>query len=661
MKEQLPECKTAITCALPPQTPVPMPTSTITVTKQTTLEYTVTQRITELSETHHDSISAAVLPNRQHMVTSLDKTLYLSHLTTRKVLKHLVGHPTDVSGLAVSRDESFIASCDTTGGIIIWNGETGVCLLNHVRGTGGQLVEITHVTHQNGHTNGTAHAHESVALYLIAAYDANDVKGHPISLDFSADGKTLAAAGGRMVKFWSTATWKGIDVIIALDAVVHCIRYSHSGNRLAIATKDHIHIYDAISHQRVKILKGNSGGSFTLAWTHDGAYLLSGGGRYDPTIRVWDVSKGDEIEVFHGHINKINAISVNDSNTMITSASCDGSFRLWPFPKSKILDVSAGAFFASFFSGGSEQKVSQWIVPTGLVSTKTEVKVIDKQKKYTFTAEMEVTVRTALCTMGGDLTGALDILTKKIKENTRSYTCFGYRSIVYARTRQWALALKDAIESIEIHKWSIGYVFKGIAHYGMGQIHEGGIAFDLALSLAARDSVSYLLLFLIKAIAIFNANAHEEAMKCIDVVAEVSSDTDLVMCKVVQIYFYAEMALAASKANIREKAIKYIDAAIRIVDDIAYYHSLKKMDFSMYTEFVVMFGWDLESLWLTVRKYKCLILVRTCNVESLEYYRSLMQECDEAQKTSLRLWFAEFKGVGCMSMSSSQSVVVVKN
>ncbi|KAG2065661.1 WD40 repeat-like protein, partial [Suillus decipiens] len=208
-----------------------------------------------------DSISAAVLPNRQHMVTSLDKTLYLSHLTTRKVLKHLVGHPSDVSGLAVSRDERFIASCDTTGGIILWNGETGVCLLG----------EVKPLTSQNGHAKSA----------------------------------------------------------ITLDAVVHCIRYSHSGNRLAIATKDHICIYDAVSHQRVKTLKGNSGGSFTLAWTHDGTYLLSGGGRYDPTVRVWDVSKGDEIEVFHGHINKINAISVNDSNTMITSASCDGSFRLW--------------------------------------------------------------------------------------------------------------------------------------------------------------------------------------------------------------------------------------------------------------------------------------------------------------------------------------------
>ncbi|KAG2037311.1 hypothetical protein BDR03DRAFT_383871 [Suillus americanus] len=97
------------------------------------------------------------------------------------------------------------------------------------------------------------------------------------------------------------------------------------------------------------------------------------------------------------------------------------------------------------------------------------------------------------------------------------------------------------------------------------------------------------------------------------------------------------MALAASKSNIRKKAVEYINSAIEIANSC----SLQTMDFSIYTEFVVIFGWDLESLWQAIHKYRCLILSRACNIDALECYRSLLEPCDEAQKAVLIAWFAE--------------------
>lgn len=77
--------------------------------------------------------AVAVLPDTRRIGTSSrDRTVCLWELTTKKVLKRLVGHPSDVFGLAVSRDGKLIASCDATGGIIPWDGETGVCLINRV-------------------------------------------------------------------------------------------------------------------------------------------------------------------------------------------------------------------------------------------------------------------------------------------------------------------------------------------------------------------------------------------------------------------------------------------------------------------------------------------------------------------------------------------------
>lgn len=272
---------------------------------------------------------------------------------------------------------------------------------------------------------------------------------------------------------------------------------------------------------------------------------------------------------------------------------------------------------------------------------KTEVKVIEKS--WSLTADMDVTAHAVLCTPGEELSVAEKKLTEQINKDSRNYAYFAYRSIVHARMHDWASALKDGNESIRIYKSLIGYMSKGIAHYGLEQFTDASDAFHYASRFV--DSASHLLP-LIKAIAIFNTNAHEDAFKRVSDMANGSSGPDSLACKVVQIYFYAEMAFAASKVNNRDKAIKYIDAAIKIADSL----SLKTMDFSLYTEFVVIFGWDLESLWLTIKKYKCLILLRTCDIESLEYYRLLMKECDEAQQDSLRLWFTQFKGVlGCMS------------
>ncbi|KAG2067051.1 WD40 repeat-like protein [Suillus decipiens] len=635
----------------PQLTPV-SPPKAVTVLdsqEQTTYEYRITQR-TQLSQTRHSSNSVVVLLDQQRMVTSLDQTIYLSNYVTKKVLKRMEGHFSDVSGLAVSRDRRFIASCDTTGGIIPWHGETGVCLINSERGAG---FAKTNLTPQNGsaaaaQNRSTIQINE--AHQFIRVYDSTAGQVH-ISLDFSADGESLAVAGDRTVKFWHTKSWKeNEDARIPLDAVVHCVRYSSAGNYLATATEKDICIYSIADRQRasrIKTLEGNIGGTFTLTWTLQGTHLLSGGGRRDPTIRVWDVSKGEKIEVFHGHTDKINAISVNDSSNIITSSSCDGSFHLWPFPYTNTLEVSAGAFLPTFFSGGNYQEVSHWVLPAGLVSTKTEVKVIEKT--WSLTVNMDVTARTILCTTGGELSTAVKKFTEQINTDSSNYAYFVHRSIVYARTRQWKSALEDADKSISIQESLIGYMSKGIAHYGLRETQKASNAFHDASRFG--DSASHLLP-LVKAIAIFNtaAEPHESAIKRVNDMANNSFGVDLLVCKVVLVYFYAEMAFAASKANTREKAIDCIDTAIKIADNL----SLKTMDFSRYTEFVVIFGWDFQSLWLNVKKYKCLILIRTCNIESLEYYRLLMEECDEAQRDSLRLWFARESFQSCRSYCRPQ-------
>ncbi|KAG2135230.1 uncharacterized protein EDB93DRAFT_833135 [Suillus bovinus] len=253
----------------------------------------------------------------------------------------------------------------------------------------------------------------------------------------------------------------------------------------------------------------------------------------------------------------------------------------------------------------------------------------------------------------GNLSQAMDIFTEAITADASNYIYYVYRATVYVRLGKWDAALEDVDQSIGIERSALGLMFKGIALYGKTLVKEASRAFDRALQLVTGDSATHLL-FLIKAIATFNANEHDEALVHVKDMAETYHDSaaDFLACSVVQIYFYAEMAFTAAQGNIRDKSIEYINAAFKIATAC----SLEKMDMSVYTEFDVIFGWNVKSLWQKINKYRCLILLRTCNIEALECYRTLMDSCDKAEKDSLIAWFAAYKGVKCMPCGSQKQL-----
>jgi WD40 repeat protein len=281
---------------------------------------------------HKDAI--AVFPNKRQMVTgSWDKTLRLWDLEIGVVLKKMEGHSNRVQALAVSRDGQIIASGDEKGEIIGWRGETGESLIKPIR----------------AHSN---------RIY---------------SVDFSLDGAVLATGSFGAVKFWCTKTWQMQGEPIKCGTYVYCIRYSPSGELLAIATYNNIQIYNPSTRQCVASFGVRSS---SLAWTPDGTRLLSAG---DHTIREWDTLTWKQVgRPWEGHTNDIRAIAIHPIGTLVASASNDKRVRLWRLSDQRtiaIFEHSSSPQFVTFpsdgkhiLSGDYDKEISEWAVPNSKAS-----------------------------------------------------------------------------------------------------------------------------------------------------------------------------------------------------------------------------------------------------------------------------------------------------
>ena len=115
---------------------------------------------------------------------------------------------------------------------------------------------------------------------------------------------------------------------------INGIAYSPDGTQLAVASGIGIWIYDAQTGEELDLLSGHTDEVVSVSFSPDGNTLASGGGMFDGTIRLWDVSTGTHIRTIPPQTRwyppgSVGSIAFSpDGNTLAN--------------KSHLLDVSAG-------------------------------------------------------------------------------------------------------------------------------------------------------------------------------------------------------------------------------------------------------------------------------------------------------------------------------
>ena len=216
--------------------------------------------------------------------------------------KALKGIPGKVNAIAISPDAKWLAVASGVPGL------NGVAVLFDLE-SGDRVREFN-----QGHRD---------ALYGVA---------------FSPDGQCLGTAGyDRLIQLWDAKTGELLNTLKGHNGAVYGIAFSPDGKVLASAGGDSsVKLWNTTTGQRLDTFGQPTGEQFITAFTPDSRNVIAAGA--DQQIRIWKWISGDQAKinplerVRFAHEDEITDLTVNQTSTLLASASADHSVKVWSLP-----------------------------------------------------------------------------------------------------------------------------------------------------------------------------------------------------------------------------------------------------------------------------------------------------------------------------------------
>jgi mono/diheme cytochrome c family protein len=122
---------------------------------------------------------------------------------------------------------------------------------------------------------------------------------------------------------------------------VHQLVFAPDGRSAASAGEDRtIRLWDLSSGEEKRRFEGHADEVTSLAFAPDGQHLLSGG--RDRSVRWWDVRTGEEVRRFTGHTEAVRAVAISADGRFALSGGEDRTLRLWDVREGKELRCFTG-------------------------------------------------------------------------------------------------------------------------------------------------------------------------------------------------------------------------------------------------------------------------------------------------------------------------------
>jgi WD40 repeat protein len=299
----------------------------------------------EINVLKHDAgvLALAFSPDGKRLATgSADGALRLWDVATQQELPPFPKQQHSVWAVSFSDNGELLASGsgrwdlnDVPGELRVWDvktrsavasleGHTGcVCSVNFTPG-GKQLVTASN--------DGTARLWEITSRREVTNLVFGTVEPEwTYSAVLSPDGRTLITyTGARQttISLWGIPSAQRLD---RFEFDLDCLAFSADGRTVAAAGQDGIQLWDMAHWKRpIHPIAPPGGGHvddvFSLVFTPEGGRIAAGRG--DGTVRIWSTNNL-EVLTLRGHSKMVNKVAFSPDGKILASASSDKTVRFW--------------------------------------------------------------------------------------------------------------------------------------------------------------------------------------------------------------------------------------------------------------------------------------------------------------------------------------------
>ena len=296
----------------------------------------------------------------QIVTTSRDQTLRRWDVATGRSLAVMHGHTDVVFSAAWDSGSDFIASTSEDGTVRIWDADLEG--LPSLAGTVGWIHDV------DVSPDGLWVAGGGVSRLLVSDLQSGETVakldparrssggGHTFCLDFSPDGRRLAAAGiANAIRIWDVNTWKETATLRGHTGWVMALAFSPDSRQIVSGGRDRtVRVWDVSTGETLWVSLGHEARVTRATFSPDG--LLIATASEDRTVRFWNADTGDPLEPVLKHDGAVYGLDFSPGGTLLATGSSDGKILIWGVSarrKLATLDGRSGVRSVTFSPDGS--------------------------------------------------------------------------------------------------------------------------------------------------------------------------------------------------------------------------------------------------------------------------------------------------------------------
>ncbi|KAJ7077606.1 WD40-repeat-containing domain protein [Mycena epipterygia] len=120
----------------------------------------------------------------------------------------------------------------------------------------------------------------------------------------------------------------GALVCLQHDSEVYSVCFHPDGLRAISGSRDHtVRIWEVSTGQQLHLLAGHTDFVFSVGFSRDGLRAISGSS--DQTVRIWDVETGQQLHQLVGHDSGVLSVGLSRDGFHAISGSSDKTVRIW--------------------------------------------------------------------------------------------------------------------------------------------------------------------------------------------------------------------------------------------------------------------------------------------------------------------------------------------